>query len=200
MDDARTRADESISSRFTRVMNAAVSRYGVLTEPAPLALFTGVFFLIALGVAQSGASSSLVYVFGALAATPLTIGILSSLALMGSRRRVVDWLASLPFPLENMNAVLNGVGEVLEINLKQGGPPTAEFNNELDKVHPDCFVAKVNPEEGPAETIEIRIGIVDSKYLPSVSSHKRYQRVQELMRVVLIPLSERFPIVSVRVK
>lgn len=200
MDNARTRADESVSSRFTRVMNATASPYGVLTEPALIALFTGVFFLIALGVAQSEASQTLIYAFAALAASPFTIGFLTTLALMSSRGRVVGWLASQPFPIENMNAVMNGLGELLEITFKQGGPTTPEFNNELDKVHPDCFVSKVNPEEGPAETIEIRIGIVDSKYIPSISNHKRYKRVQELVREVLIPLSERFPIVEIRVK
>lgn len=200
MDNARTRADESVSTRFTRVMNATLSPLGVLTEPALLALFTSIFFLITLGLAQSGASTALVYAFGALAALPVTLGLLTSIALMGGRKRLVSWLASLPFPLENMNAVMNGLGELLEITFKQGGPTSAELNEKLDTVHPDCFVAKVQPEEGTPEVIEIRIGVVDSKILPSRSSHQRYKRVHALVHQVLIPLSEQSPIIEVRVK
>ncbi len=48
--------------------------------------------------------------------------------------------------------------------------------------------------------LEIRIGIVDSTRNPSVSNHRRFLRVQALVADVLIPLSERHPIVEVRVK
>src|SRR5262249_24922811 len=108
---ALERASESISARFTRPMKAATSRFGSLTDPPILALPTALFLLALLASLQLGVSAPIVTLFGALLVLPLTIGVLMTIALSGARRRVVDWLARLPFPLENMNAVLNGLGE-----------------------------------------------------------------------------------------
>jgi hypothetical protein len=194
------RAEESISARFTRLMKATTSRYGVLTDPAIVAVPSSIFLLAFLGMLQAGASPLVVRIFAALIALPFAVAIIVLLALSGARRSVIEWLASVAFPVENMNAVLNGLGEFLEVTFKEGGPTSAELNKELDTVHPDSFVAKTTPEEGTPTSIEIRIGVVDSKRNPSSSNHERYERVRALVDRVLVPLSERFPIESVRVK
>jgi hypothetical protein len=196
----RERADQSVSTRFTRIMNATTSRYGVLTDPPIVAILAGVGLIAMLGALQVGASKNVVYGLAGLIALPIATSLVMTIALMGARRRVVDWIASVPFPVENMNAVLNGLGEFLEVSFKEGGPTSAELNAELDKVHPDAFVTKVTPEEGVVETIEVRIGVVDSKRNPAGSNHERYKRAVAIIDRVLIPLSERHPIVEVRVK
>src|SRR5262245_17351916 len=102
----RERADQSISARFTRVMNATTSRYGVLTDPPIVAVLSGVFLISMLAALQLGASTTVVYALAGLMAVPIGIALLTMIALLGSRRRVVDWIAGVPFPVENMNAVL----------------------------------------------------------------------------------------------
>ncbi len=196
----RERAEQSIAERFSRQMKATTSRYGVLMDPPMVAFETGVLFVAMLAALQLGAPANVVKALAALAALPTVIALGMTLAMGGARARVIDWLASVPFPVENMNAVLNGVGELLDVTFKSGGPTTAELNKELDRVHPDTFVTKVTPEEGTPEIIEIRIGVVDSKRNPAGTNHQRYERVRAIVDQVLVPLAQRFPIVEVRVK
>lgn len=196
----RTRADESIATRFTRVMKATTSRYGVLTDPIIAAIPSSLLLLAFLASLEMGVSPLAVRVLAALIALPLLVALVVLISLGGARGRVVDWLSGVPFPVENMNAVLNGLGELLEVDFKEGGPTSAELNKELDAVHPDSFVAKVTPEEGTPKQIEIRIGVVDSKRNPAASNHQRYERVRALVDRVLVPLHGRSPIVTVRVK
>lgn len=197
---ARERAEQSIAEHFSRQMKATTSRYGVLMDPPMVALETGVLFVIMLAALQLGVLVVIVKVLAALAALPTLIAVGMTFAMSGARARVIDWLASVPFPVENMNAVLNGVGELLEVTFKNGGPTSAELNKELDRVHPDTFVTKVTPEEGTPEIIEIRIGVVDSKRNPAGTNHQRYERVRAIVDQVLVPLSQRSPITEVRVK
>jgi hypothetical protein len=194
---SRERAEESVSARFTRVMNASTSRYGILTDPPIIALLT-VIGVVALIVAKDkSASPDVMRIVTALTLLPTGIAVVTWIALMGARRQVVDWLAGLPFPLENMNSVLNGIGEVLEISFSDQCPGEAELNKELEKTSEDSFVTKAVPEQ---RTVEVRIGVVDSKRNPAASNHKRFVRVRELVQGVLIPLHGRCPISEVRVK
>jgi hypothetical protein len=191
------RANDSVSARFTRVMNASTSRYGILTDPPIIAALT-IIGVVALIVARDRAvSSAMLRIFTGLALLPTAIAVITWILLMGARRRLVDWLAGLPFPLENMNSVLNGVGELLEISFTDPCPAEAELNAELEKTSEDSFVIKVDPEQ---HTIEVRIGVVDSKRNPAGSNHRRFVRVRELVQDVLIPLHARYPISEVRVK
>lgn len=196
----RERADQSISASFTRIMKATTSRLGVLTDPPLIALASGVFLVTLLAALQFGAPQVAVRVLTVLLGVPIAVAVIMTLALSGARGKVVSWLASVPFPVENMNAVLNGLGEMLDVTFKSGGPTSAELNKELDAVHPDVFVTKVTPEEGTVEQIEIRIGVVDSKRNPSATNHERYERVRAIVDRVLVPLSARHPITEVRVK
>ncbi|MGK4004583.1 hypothetical protein WMF31_18260 [Sorangium sp. So ce1036] len=214
---AAQRADESVSVRFTRLMNASASRWGVLTDPPVVSLATGVFLFALLGALGRDAGPTLVRALGALAAAPIAVAVVASVALRGARREVVAWLARQPFPVENMNAVLNGLGEALEVTFAARAPgapgaayrdaseaspaaavpETAQLNAELEKVHPDVFVTGGVED---ARTLDIRIGVVDSKRNPAVTNHRRYVRVRAIVERVLVPLAERYPIQSVRVK
>jgi hypothetical protein len=196
----RERADQSISASFTRIMKATTSRLGVLTDPPLVALASAVFLVALLAALQFGAPQVAVRVLTVLLGVPIAVAVIVTLALSGARGKVVSWLASVPFPVENMNSVLNGLGEMMDVTFKSGGPTSAELNKELDAVHPDVFVTKVTPEEGTVEQIEIRIGVVDSKRNPSATNHERYERVRAIVDRVLVPLSARHPITEVRVR
>jgi hypothetical protein len=225
---ARSRAAESVAASFTRIMNASTSRWGMITDPPVLALATGVFLILLLASLRIEAAEGLVPIFGALTALPLVLGVVVSLSLLGARSRVIEWLAGLPFPVENLNAVLNGLGEGLEITFAASCPPSAELNVLLEAVSPDAFVTKapammgpqaapnpgapsgspatnVLPEGAPAASveppiIEVRIGVVDSTRNPSASNFQRYERVRALIDTVLVPLHEKRPVVEVRIK
>ncbi len=201
---ARSRAAESVAARFTRVMNAATSRWGTVTDPPILALATGVFLIILLASMRIDGAAGLVPIFGALTALPLVVGVVVWVALLGARARVIDWLAGLPFPVENFNTVLNGLGEGLEITFVASFPPSPELNAQLDAVSPDCFVTKapdalVSHATG-ASTLEVRIGVIDSTRNPSASNFRRYERVRALIDTVLVPLHGKHPVVEVRIK
>jgi hypothetical protein len=194
--DARARADESVATRFSRVMNATTSPLGVLTDPPLIAVVTAIFFIAFLAAVRMDLAG-LVPVFGVIAAAPVATAILTGLALTGGRKKVVDWLARVPFPLENMNAVLNGVGESLEVVFEGDRPTAADLNAKLEQIHADTFIMRHEPEEN---FIEVRIGVVDSKRNPSATNHARYARVQRIVDEVLVPLAKEHPIASVRVK
>lgn len=203
---ARSRAAESVAARFTRVMNAATSRWGTVTDPPILALATGVFLILLLASMRVEGAAGLVPIFGALTALPLVVGVVVWLALLGARARVIDWLAGLPFPVENFNTVLNGLGEGLEVTFVASFPPSPELNAQLDAVSPDCFVIKAPAALEPHATatdpamIEVRIGVIDSPRNPSASNFRRYERVRALIDAVLVPLHAKHPVAEVRIK
>ena len=205
---ARARATESVASRFTRLMNAATSRWGVMTDPPVLALATGFFLILLLASLRISAVESLVPVFAALTAMPVALGVIVSLSLLGARGQVIDWLTSLPFPVENLNAVLNGLGDEMEITFATSYPPAAQVNPLLDAVSPDAFVTR-SPEPVPAgesppspdrHLLEVRIGVVDSARNPSASNFQRYERVRTLIDTVLVPLHAKHAVLEVRIK
>lgn len=207
---ARERADQSVATHFTRIMNASTSRWGMLTDPPVVAVLTAPPIVALLAAARLDAPGTALTALEVVAALPIAAAIALTLALRGARGRVVAWLAGVPFPVENMNAVLNGLGESLEVTFVERCPTVRELNNELDRVSPEAFVtlspetAAAAPEGGekkePAPVVEIRIGVVDSKRNPAATNHRRYERLREIVARVLVPLAERYPIVEVRVK
>ncbi len=198
----RERAEQSISARFTRVMNATTSRWGMFTDPSIIGLCTAPVAVGLLAAIRLEAAPGLVTGLEILAALPVTVAVLLALALTGARSQVVAWLASVPFPVENMNGVLNGLGEALEVTFRDGGPDVKALNAALDAVSPECFVSSTFDEApaGSPAVVEVRIGVVDSTRNPSVSNHRRFLRVQALVAGVLVPLAEGHPIAEVRVK
>jgi xanthine/uracil/vitamin C permease (AzgA family) len=203
---ARSRAAESVAARFTRVMSATTSRWGTVTDPPVLALATGVFLIVLLASLRIEGAAGLVPVFAALTALPLVVGVVVWVALLGARARVIDWLAGLPFPVENFNTVLNGLGESLEITFAASSPPSPDLNAQLDAVSPDAFVTKAPDVLSGSATatgpsiVEVRIGVVDSTRNPSASNFRRYERVRALIDTVLVPLHAKHPVVEVRIK
>jgi hypothetical protein len=198
-DDPRDHADQSISARFTRVMNATTSRFGVLTDPSLVGLVTAPVLIALLAAVRLDADPGVLTRLEALALVPVCVSVAAALSLRGARARVVEWLATLPFPVENMNAVLNGLGEALEVTFRGPAPAAKDINDALDRVSPECFVSKTG-DEGDPHVVELRIGVVDSKRNPSASNHRRLVRVQALVREVVAPLAAQNPVVEVRVK
>jgi len=202
-ESARERASESISTRFTRIMNATTSRWGMLTDPSIVGLATAPPAVALLAALRLEASPGVILALELIAAAPVTAGVLLALSLMGARSRVVDWLAGLPFPVENMNAVLNGLGESLEVVFRDAAPASPELNVALDEISAEVFVLKAGPED-PADDaprwVDVRIGIVDSKRNPAATNHQRFERVRAVVADVLVPLAEKYPIAEVRVK
>jgi hypothetical protein len=178
-------------------MNATTSRWGMLTDASIVGAATAPALIALLVAIRVDAAPFVITALEAVAAVPLALAVALTLGLMGARSRVIDWLASLPFPLENVNGLLNGVGETLEITFRDGRPEVVDLNRALDAVSEECFVA--DGADG-RPWMEVRIGVVDSKRNPAASNHRRYERVRAILSRVLIPLSERFPIVEVRVK
>src|SRR4051812_41826181 len=115
---ARERAEQSVSARFTRVMNATTSRWGMFTDPSIVGLATAPVIVALVAAIRLEVSPGLVLALEILAATPLAIAVALALSMLGARAGVVDWLAGVPFPVENMNAVLNGLGDGLEITFR----------------------------------------------------------------------------------
>jgi hypothetical protein len=187
-------AGELVAARFSRMMNATTSSAGIASDPPVVAVVTAVFLVIYLAARQSGVSADVLQVLLALVGLPFVVAIVIVLALLGARRRVIGWLESLPFPLENMNAVLNGLGDGLELNFASSVPETPSLNSALDAVHPDCFVTDTKDQ-----MVVIRIGVVDNKRVPPISNYRRYRRVIDLATRVLVPLHQKHPIETVRV-
>jgi hypothetical protein len=196
-DADRRRAEDSVALQFSRIMKATTSPWGILTDPPVVALVTAVPLIITLAYRGLGDSKVVLTVLEVITVMPIVIALVVHVALSGARRRVIDWLATLPFPLGNLNAVLNGVGEELEIEFEGPMPDPKDLNHRLDRVHPDCFVTSSDE----ANRIHmVRIGIVDSKRNPAKTNHQRYRRLQALSEQVLRPLSEEFAIRGVRVQ
>ena len=188
-------ANELVAGRFSRMMNATTSPIGVAADPPVVAVATAVLLVAYLAARRSDAAPIAQQVLLVLVALPVAAAILVSLALLGARRRVVKWLAAQPFPVENMNAVLNGLGDSLEVTFKGAAPDTPALNAKLDAVHPDCFV--VGHED---QIVLMKIGVVDDKRNPAVSNHRRYRRVLEMVERMLVPLHAEHPIETVRVQ
>jgi hypothetical protein len=190
-------ASELVAERFSRMMNATTSPLGVAGDPPVAAAATAVFLVAYLGARQMDASPVVQQVLLVLVFVPIGVAILIALALLGARGKVVKWLAGLPFPVENMNAILNGLGDGLEVTFKEGVavPETPALNAKLDAIHPDSFVT-----ESKEQVVVVRIGVVDSKRNPAATNHQRYQRVVDLVEKVLVPLHAERAIETVRVR
>lgn len=190
-------AADRVATRFSRVMKATTSPIGILTDPALVAAATAIAIIALLAGIERDASAGAIRALEVLVAAPLAVAVIVTLALSGARGKLVAWLDALPFPFDNMNAVLNGVGDELVVRFEDGPPDTKDVNARLDAVHPDCFVTKSEP--GDPE-IELRIGVVDSKRNPAASNHARFVRVRRIVEEVLVPLARERAIASVRVK
>jgi hypothetical protein len=199
----RARADASVARRFSRAMRAATVPWGPLSDPALCAVAVAV----AVAFAAFGLGAPRLRLAVVLA--PIAAGVLADVAALRARRRVVDWLAALPFPVENVNALLNGVGSKLLVHFAAGAPDRASLNAMLERVHEDSFALEYLVEGAAAvpgsgyraasgpETVEVAIGVPDSKLNPSRAAYRRYRRVRALVDDCLVPLDQTHRIVGV---
>lgn len=195
-EDRRTHAEESIAPRFTRAMRATTSRYGMYTDPPIVALATAATVTAALAIGVNSGGPVPVAALVALAVLPIVISVGVGVALRSARAGVVGWLMGLPFPVENVNGLLHGVADRLRVRFRSTRPDRSELNAALEAVHEDCFVLEFEGDDDELE-VELKIGVLDSKYNPCRSAYQRYRRVQRMVERVLVPLAEKHPIVDV---
>jgi hypothetical protein len=191
-------AAEAVAERFTRPMRATTSRYGALTDPPLVCMAIAGVVTLSLILYTVGVIGrpELPFVYGVVA-LPIVIAVIAHLTMAPARERVVAWLAAQPFPIENVNALLNGVGQHLVVRFRDSHPERDALNTILEQVDDQCFALEyhaVDPE------IEIRIGVVDSKVNPTGAAYRRYRRVQEMIERCLVPVSADHPIAWVRVE
>jgi hypothetical protein len=198
-EDARAQAAERVATRFTRLMNAATSPLGVLTDP-PLVCATVALVIVASVIAYNlriidAAFLPVVYVA---AAAPVVGAVAVSLRLRRARDQVITWITSLPFPMDNLNGLLNGVAQNLVVRFETVPPPSRdELNERFEAVNDDCFALEVKDDD---PEVEVRIGVLDSKLNPAGANYRRYRRVVTLVEEALVPLHEKHPIAAVRVE
>jgi len=92
-----------------------------------------------------------------------------------------------------MNALLAGLGDTIEVHFESGVslPTRAVLQPKLDEVSDDVLLVKERPEEG---SIEIRLGIIDSKRIPLRTNHLRWKRFVDVVEKTLVPMSKTSPI------
>lgn len=196
--DPRKQADESVALRFTRVMNASTSPYGVLCDMSLAAAVSAVpLIMVVRQVSGGDLTSPLTVALIALTLAPAVVSLGAGLALRGARASVVDWIASQPFPIDNMNGLLAGTSDAFEISFRPGSPPPTReaIQALLDPVSDDSLAMLVADDEPRAE---VKIGVIDSRRVPIQTNHRRYVRFQQLVERALLPLHREHPIAGVR--
>ncbi len=197
-EDQRARADEAVAKRFSRVMCAATSPIGMLSDPPLIGIACALSIPAAMALELYGDPSIDDRLLVGLALAPLLFWALVTFwVVRGARARVVDWLAGLPFEVGNINGLLNGVAYNLEVRFAAQVPDREVLNQALEAAHPDCFALEYSDDE---PVVPIRIGVPDSKLNPVRASYRRYLRARALVDQGLIPLSERYPIEEVWVR
>ena len=135
----------------------------------------------------------LLYVVLALTALPLTASLLVAATLGGARGKVVAWLGSLPFAVDNLNALLAGLGDTIEVEFEVGAtmPTRPTLQPKLDEVSDDVLLVKERPDQ---RSVEIRLGVIDSKRMPLRTNHLRWLRFVAVVERTLVPLAKTAPI------
>ena len=193
-----TEANDCVAEKFTRVMNATPSPLGPLCDLMAASILSGALVVGGLYGIRRSTDASALYAVLAVAAVPLLASLLLSATLRGSRAKVVGWLGTVPFPVDNLNALLAGLGDTVEIVFAPGVdlPTRAVLQPRLDAISEDVLLVKERPEE---KTVEIRLGIIDSKRMPLRTNHQRWKRLVELMEKVVVPLGRSHTIERVRI-
>jgi hypothetical protein len=193
-----TEANESVAEKFTAVMNATPSGLATLCDFSLASVVSGICLAVGLFFIRHSHDPARLYVVLVMAATPFAASYGVQLALRRSRQLVVGWLTTLPFPVDNMNALLAGLGDTIEVFFDRGAelPNRSVLQPKLDVVSDDVLLVKERPEE---RAVEIRLGVIDSKRMPLRTNHQRYLRLLQVVETVLVPLSKTAPIARVHV-
>jgi hypothetical protein len=191
-------ANECVAEKFTRVMNATPSPIGPFSDLMAASIVSGLLVAAGFFAVRRSADPTLLYVILGVAAVPLAASAILSALIRDSRAKVVAWLCRMPFPVDNLNALLAGVGDTVELVFSSGAPlPTrAALQPRLESISDDILLVKERPEE---RTLEIRLGVIDSKRLPLVTNHRRWNRLVEVTDKVFLPLCETSPIERMRI-
>lgn len=192
-----TSASERLAERFTRPMRAATSRWGVFTDPPVVCAVLAVVVLASVITfnLQLIERAHLPIVYAAIA-LPILVAVAINASLRHARREVATWLGGLPFPVDNVNALLNGVGQHLVVRFVATAPERQRLSELLDEVHTDCFALDFHDEE---PEVELVIGVPDNKLNPSTANFRRFVRVRHMIDDCLVPLSDTHTIEWVRV-
>lgn len=176
-------------------MRACCSKWGVLSDPP----FVGVVFgtmTLTCGMSYRYLLDDprLVPYLVAACASPLVVALLVTVALLGARRGIVAWLAGLPFDVGNVNGLLNGVAGKLQVRFVDKAPPRDDFNEELERIETTVFAMGYGDDE---PTVDVALGVVDSKLSLARSNYRRYLRVRAIVDEVLVPMHRNYPISNV---
>jgi hypothetical protein len=186
---------ECLPERFSAGMNAATSRFGFLCDITLTFVALGI-----VGLLTAAAFASLPWLPGWAALVPLTIPILVNLAallaLRHGRRDVVRWLLQVPFPVENVNAVLCGSGEFFEVFFEGSMPDRGALMGYLERASEDAYVIELDEDR---HVMSARFGIVESKFNPYREAHRRFVRMKSVVDRALVPLHQSHPIARVLV-
>jgi hypothetical protein len=172
--ERRRQADEGVARRLSRLMKASTSPLGVWSDPPLIGLAGAVTVLSALLCARFVAAPIPAWALWGLALLPFGVGVCATVALAGARARVVDWLASLPFPVGNVNGLLNGVGQNLRIRFKASRPTAEELDELLRQVDEGVFggraggggadwCARLEAQPGPNQPSPLLAGAGDRR-------------------------------------
>lgn len=186
--------DESLAERFTGQMNAATSRFGALSE-IPFAFVAVAVLVVILALVHRLVPSLGLSVLGPIAALPLVVCVVANLAFRGARGKVVAWLQTVPFPIDNLNAVLSGAGEHFQIHFAGAPPDRATVMAALEAVCPEGYVIDTDEAQ---RLINARFGIDESKYNPIGVAHRRYEATQRLIGGPLAAVHATHPITLIR--
>lgn len=191
----RAQAEDSVAAQFTRVMNATPSPWGICSDFVLAGVLGGLIAFVGLlvGPRLLRPETALGIVIG-LVAVPFVISGAVSYALRErSRRLVVDWIGRFPFEIVNLNAVLAGLGDTVELTFCEGValPARSFLQPKLEQISDDLLVTAERPEQ---RLIEIRLGVIDSKHLAQRTNHERWRRLCATMERVVLALHETNPI------
>ncbi|HEY3595836.1 MAG TPA: hypothetical protein VGL13_18250, partial [Polyangiaceae bacterium] len=136
----RTEASEQVAAKFTRMMNATTSRYGLLSDVGSASILSGavlVVGLIALGRSADPTWRTIILVIALL---PILASVVAARAFSGAREKVVSWLAALPFPVDNFNAILAGTGDTVEVVFARAMPERSAIEPGLDRLSEEILI------------------------------------------------------------
>jgi hypothetical protein len=179
-------------------MNATPSPLGPLSDFISASILSGAIIAIGLFVIRRSSDPAALYsVLGAVA-VPFAVCAMVSFKLRGTREKVVAWLTTLPFPVDNLNSLLAGLGDTVELVFTPGTamPARAELQPRLETVSDDILLVKERPEE---RSVEIRLGVIDSKRVPLYTNHQRWKRLCDVTEKVFVPLAKESPIERMRI-
>lgn len=188
-------ADESVAGRFTWSMNAATWRHGWFCDIIFAFVMSGMAAL-GLAVAVHAHVTWIAWGFGAMTAFPLIGCLVANVMMRNARVHVVAWIASMPFPVENINALLLGMGEMFEIHFVSSIPARTEIMEDFAQVSDDVFVLETRDDE---RMMVCRFGVIASKHNPHRLAYGRYARLRQLAERSLGATHEKHPIARVRI-